>query len=145
FEPTPERWSAGLEYGTHQLFRRPAPPAALTPFPWVRLKLYSRSVANLTWKYVPFRYLDYDPALVTQGVEYDWSQVSDGLTHNIWKVKSKLEGWYFYDLQVRVEEPSTSATDDGDVYIRMTDDTNELDHIRASADWFRDATFPSGN
>lgn len=114
-------------------------------FPWIRLKLNSRSVANLTWKMVPFRYLEYDPALVTSGVDYSWTEISDGEAHKLWQVTTKKEGIYLYDCQIRVEQPGTTATDDGYVQLRMTDGVNELDHLYAAADWFRQTTFPSGS
>lgn len=147
YEPNPQRQGASLEFGQQQLYRRPAPVAQATAacFPWIRLSLYSRSVSNLTWTEVPFRFLDYDPACVTEDVDYSWTEINAGLAHNIWRVESLKEGFYFYDCEVRVEQPGTAATDDGVVRLRLTDGTNVLDELYASADWFRPATFPSGN
>jgi hypothetical protein len=144
YEPSLTKTDAYLDFQEQQLFRRPAPRTATACLPWIRLSLYSRSVSNLTWTTVPWRFLNYDPACVTEDVDFSWSEQSVGLSHNIWQIASRKEGFYLYDCEIRVEQPGTTATDDGWVGLRMTDGTNELDHLFASSDWFTQTTFPSG-
>jgi hypothetical protein len=122
-------------------------PLTLSGFPWIRIGQYSRDASDSLWTKVPFRFLNYDPALVTEDVDFSWTQSSDGLGHNIWKVSTRKKGFYFYDLQVSWDLAGGSLTNDAaTVGLRMTSEAaNELSRLYSSADWFDGGLFVSGS
>jgi hypothetical protein len=138
---TPERKMGKAMWGARQLFRRPAPVAGTSGFPWIRIGQASTDVPDSQWFPVPFRYLVYDPGLVTQGEEFDWASTDSGdAGTKRWQLTSKKEAFYLFDLQVSWSITGTGAsTTPSGVGLRMTSDVNELSRLYEQADWFDSA------
>lgn len=145
-EETPERAVGALDFRTRQLARRPGNVRATGGFAWVRIGQYSRTVADSTIVPLASRFLEYDPALVAEDVDFSWDQEDVGETNNSWVVRSRIQGWYLWDalLNIHIE---TFTNDAGTIDLWLSEDVtdDDLGEYMESWDIFDDNTFTSGS
>lgn len=144
-EPSTERYVSGVEYRTRQLARRPAITHPKVAFPWVRIGQYSRTVPDSITSLLASRFLQYDPALVQEGVDYSWTTTSVGESHDTWLITVVQEAFYAWDVVLNIGVNGALVNDAGLIELYMTNVIgNEIDMVYEAWDIFDTGTFTAG-
>lgn len=114
-----------------------------TAQPWIALSGGAATAPSGTVWPIPFADLTYDPALVTQGVIFDWAITDTGDTGNDrFELETLLEGWYEWELVTQWDQVTTGGTVEFGYAMQRISFTPGLNSpfgdndLRNSADWF---------
>jgi len=138
------------EFGTRQLFRRPAPPAAASGTrPWIVLENLGQTLPSGGFKHSLFTDAYYDPALVTLDDVFTLTSKTED-TLDYWELTTRIEGWYTAEYVHLWSNLSTLSVTPAYAAQQITFNTTGISffhdrHIGDAAFWTNDADMLDGH